>query len=147
MKVILLQDVAKIGRRFSVVDVPDGYALNKLIPQRLAEPATPANIKRVEARNQKMAASEANTAREFHEAVAALKDKTVELVADASAEGKLFQALKPQMIVDAVLEQTKIKLEEAWVHTATPVKTTGSHTVLLAEREEQGEFTINVVAK
>ena len=39
MKVILLQDVAKIGRRSEVVEVPDGYAQNKLIPKGMAQPA------------------------------------------------------------------------------------------------------------
>jgi ribosomal protein L9 len=47
MKVILLRDVAKIGKRFAIVDVPDGYALNKLIPSKDAEPATTNNIKRI----------------------------------------------------------------------------------------------------
>ena len=57
MKVILLQDVAKIGKRFETVDVPDGYALNMLIPKRMAEPATPENLKRVDARRTKAAAA------------------------------------------------------------------------------------------
>ena len=48
MKVILLKDVAKIGRRFEIKEVPDGYALNKLIPKNMAQFATPENIKRIE---------------------------------------------------------------------------------------------------
>ena len=48
MKVILLR-WAKIGRRYTVVEVPDGYALNKLIPKKkMAEQASPANLKKIE---------------------------------------------------------------------------------------------------
>ncbi len=47
MKVILLRDVAKIGKRYEVANVPDGFALNKLIPQGDAQAATPDNVKRV----------------------------------------------------------------------------------------------------
>ena len=47
MKVILLKDVAKIGRRHEVAEVPDGYALNMLIPKGLAKAGTPENIKKL----------------------------------------------------------------------------------------------------
>lgn len=147
MKVILTQDVAKIGRRFEVVEVSDGYALNKLIPQHLAEPATPANLKRVEARSKKQAETVAHVAEEFHAAVAALKETVVEVEAEANAEGKLFQAVKPEMIAEAASEKAGVTVEAGWVHTPTPVKTTGEHTVLLSAGEDQGEFTITIVSK
>ena len=46
MKVILLRDVAKIGKRFEVKEVPTGHALNFLIPKKLAEPATTEALRR-----------------------------------------------------------------------------------------------------
>ena len=146
MKVILTQDVAKIGRRFQVVEVPDGYALNKLIPRHLALPATAENLKRVEARNQKHADSVAHTNEEFHTAVAALKSAKVVVAAEANAEGKLFQAVKAEVIV-AAAGAVGCRIEPTWVHTATPIKTVGEHTVLLSLGNEQSEFTINVIAK
>ena len=62
MKVILLRDVAKIGRRFEIVEVPDGYALNKLIPKKDAEAATPANVKRIQQNKDRTNANKAETA-------------------------------------------------------------------------------------
>src|ERR1044072_880802 len=48
MKVILLDDVAKLGRRGEVRDVSDGYARNFLIPKKLALSATAGNLKNLE---------------------------------------------------------------------------------------------------
>ena len=59
MKVILLQDVAKIGRRFDIVEVPSGYGMNKLIPQGMAKPATPENVKAINAQSAKTEADRA----------------------------------------------------------------------------------------
>jgi LSU ribosomal protein L9P len=50
MKVVLMQDVPKLGTKFQVVEVSDGYARNYLIPRGLAQPATPALLKEVEKR-------------------------------------------------------------------------------------------------
>lgn len=44
MKVIFLQDVKGRGKRFEVREVPDGYALNLLLPKKLALPHTPQNL-------------------------------------------------------------------------------------------------------
>lgn len=147
MKVILLQDVAKIGRRSQVVDVPDGYALNKLIPKKQAEPATPANLKRIEAIVNKHAAVAADTVSAFKAVCAALKDKKIPVAADANAEGKLFQGLKPQIIAEAIKQETGQAVSESWIHTATPIKTLGEHTVLLSHGSDQGECVIAVTNK
>jgi large subunit ribosomal protein L9 len=48
MKVILLKDVAKMGKKNDIKNVSDGHALNFLIPQGLVEVATPKSLKKVE---------------------------------------------------------------------------------------------------
>ena len=48
MKVILLDDIPKLGRRGEVRDVAEGYARNYLLPHRLVLPASPQNLKQIE---------------------------------------------------------------------------------------------------
>ena len=52
MKIILLKDVAKVGRKFDLKEVSDGYAANLLIPRGLAVVATNDAIKRMESSEQ-----------------------------------------------------------------------------------------------
>ena len=52
MKVILLEDVAKVGRRYEVVTVSTGFARNYLLPRGLAQSATPAALKELEKNHQ-----------------------------------------------------------------------------------------------
>ena len=46
MKIILLQDVPKVGKKWEVKNVADGFAQNALIPKKLAEVATPSALAR-----------------------------------------------------------------------------------------------------
>jgi len=102
MKVILLRDVAKLGKRGSVIEVPDGYALNKLVPQKMAQPATPENLKRVVAQATQTAAHAASDAASLKAALEALKTTGVTITVDANAQDHLFKAVKVLDIAKAV---------------------------------------------
>ena len=70
MKVILQKDVPKIGRKYEVKDVPDGYAQNFLLPRKLALRATPDSLRRLEQNKSKHALDLAASATAFKEALA-----------------------------------------------------------------------------
>lgn len=146
MKVILLQDVAKIGRRFEVVEVPHGYALNKLIPQKLAKEATEVNMKNVNARAEKIASENAAADETFKKAIAALDGKEITVSAEANENGHLFEAMKRERIVEALKAMNAIVTPEQ-IHIGTPIKSIGAHTVDLISGTERGEVTVQVVAK
>jgi len=143
MKVILLQDVARIGRQFEIKEVPDGHALNFLIPKKLAEPATPANIKRVEARTGKKHAEAEASQETFLATRSQLKEATVIMTVTANEEGKLFKGLKTDDIASAVSEQVGT-LSAAQVVLKDPIKEVGEHTVTIASGGEEGTFTLKV---
>src|SRR6266478_6006360 len=110
MRVILLDDVSKVGRRGEVRDVSDGYARNYLIPKKLALSATAGNLKNLE---QIKTQQDAKAGRVKGEAEA-LRERIEALVYEerrqASEEGKLFGSVTAQDIVE-FLERHGIKVE------------------------------------
>lgn len=147
MKVILLKDVAKIGRRFEVVVVPDGFALNKLIPKNMAKAATPENLKRIQNLSSKMEHDKKVESAAFIEAVKTLKEVQVPVAVDANPEGTMFQALKADAIVAAVAEATSLTIDVEDLVMETPIKSLGEHVVKLVSGDVHGELTLHVIAK
>ncbi len=147
MKVILLKDVAKIGRRFDVVEVSDGYALNKLIPKNLAQAATGENLKRLQNVSAKVEKDRQDQESNFKETLAALKDIEVVIPVDANNEGRMFQALKAEAIVEAVTAATGHEVSAEHFIMKTPIKTTGEHVVEVASGALHGTVTLSVVQR
>ncbi len=145
MKVILLRDVAKLGLRHSIVEVPDGYAQNKLIPQGLAKPATAQNIKAVKqvaSQNEAdVQAKEVNLATMLEK----LATETVIISAKANEQGHLFQAVKVDDIVKA-LGAKGFTVEPDTLNLAEPIKSLGITSVAAAYGQKKGELKIEVVA-
>ena len=146
MKVILLQDVAKIGRRNEVVDVPNGYAMNQLIPSKKAEPATPANMKKISKVHADMAANASNMEVVFNTAKEALAAETLEIPAEMNEQEHLFQAVNDADVV-AAAEAKGIAITSSMVGFPEVVKSSGEHTVTLQHGAHSAPFTINVVKK
>ena len=144
MKVILLDDVAKVGRRGEVRDVSDGYARNFLIPKKLALTATAGNLKNLDhiKTQQDAKAGRIKTGAE------ALRDRIEAHVYEerrqASEEGKLFGSVTAQDIVD-FLERSQIRVERRRVHLDEPIKTLGESTVTVRVHPEVvAQLRVNV---
>jgi large subunit ribosomal protein L9 len=124
MKIILLDDVQKLGRRGEVRDVSDGYARNFLIPKKLALSATAGNLKNLE-HIKKQANAKADRIKGDAEA---LRDRidalTYEERRQASEEGKLFGSVTSQDIA-AFLEQHKLAVDRKRVQLDEPIKALG----------------------
>lgn len=147
MKVILLKDVAKIGRRFDVVDVPDGFALNKLIPQGLAQNASPENMKRLQNLSAKVSHDREVSESSFRDALAACKDVEIRVEVEANNEGRMFQALKAEAIIEAIKQATGHELGAEHLVIKTPIKSVGEHQIDAVSGSVQGQITLLVEAK
>jgi len=147
MKVILLQDVAKIGRRGEVVEVPTGYAQNKLIPKSMAKPATPANLKRTHALQAQAVTAQIDTETAFAAMAAQLKDVVITVTAEANEKGHLFQAVKPDDIVTAAAAQHIIVPVDS-IALQKPIKDVGVHDVVLNQSAAlRATLHLEVIAK
>jgi large subunit ribosomal protein L9 len=128
MKIILLDDVAALGRRGDVRDVADGYARNYLLPQKLALHATAANLKnlegikaRHESRTNKLKA-DAETQAQLIEALHFIQAR------QASDEARLFGSVG-RADVAAFLAQNGVEVERRRIALDEPIKTLGEFSV------------------
>ena len=128
MKVILLDDVAKVGRRGEVRDVSDGYARNFLIPKKLALSASAGNMKNLE-HIKVQANAKADRVKNDAEALRQrIEGLTLEERRQASEEGKLFGSVTSQDLVD-FLDKHGVKVERRRVQLDEPIKTLGESSV------------------
>lgn len=146
MKVILLRDVAKIGKRFEIVDVPDGYALNKLIPAKDAEAATPINIKRINQNKERLLTNKNELLKIVQEAVDKIISEPLTIAMEANEQGHLFQAVHAKDIVESA-KKRDLKLSEDFVIINEPIKTVGDHQVKIKLQDFNTQIIIKVVAK
>ena len=119
MKVILLQDVAKVGKKGEVVDAKMGHARNFLIPNGLAVEATKANLKKLElqkANAQEEAAYQLSQAESIQRD---LEDKVITITTKAGNGGRLFGTITNKEVAEAIeaayhlaIDRRKIVLEE-----------------------------------
>lgn len=143
MKVILLQDVAKIGRKGTVVEVPDGQAQNLLIPRKLAKPATSINLKEVKAVAANKEKAEASAEEKFFAVRKAVAATPIIITGHKHDNGHLFAAIKPEDIVVAARGQG-ILLEKEMFLIESPIKSLGEHRAVLTHGTHHADFIIKV---
>ena len=128
MKVILLDDVTKVGRRGEVREVSDGYARNFLIPKRLALSATAGNLKNLEFIKQQQEAKADRVKADAESLRARIEALAYEERRQASEEGKLFGSVTAQDIAD-FLAARGIKLDRKRITLDEPIKALGEFSV------------------
>lgn len=127
MKVILLQDVPKVGKKDQILEVKEGYAHNFLFKKKLAIEATEGNIKEVK-RQEKIRADKAAEVKA--EAVALgekLKEMTVVIQTKCGAGGKLFGAVTNKEIAEQLEKQHGIKVDKRKIDLDENIKTLGTY--------------------
>ncbi|WP_244834139.1 50S ribosomal protein L9 [Clostridium sp. BJN0001] len=112
MKVILLKDVKKIGKKGEVINTSDGYARNFLFPRKLAQEATDSNLhilnnKIANDRKQKLAELE-----EAQKLAAELKGKSVTIKAKTGENGKLFGAITSKDVAELIKKNYKVDVDK-----------------------------------
>ena len=125
MKVILLQDVRKLGKKGDIVKVADGYGQNYLIKNKLAVLETNATLKVVE--NEKQLAHEEDLKRQddAKQLAKRLEDITLEFSLKSGKDGKTFGSVSTKQIVEQLREKYDIKIDKRKFIDAHPIGALG----------------------
>jgi large subunit ribosomal protein L9 len=148
MKVVLRDDVEKLGQKGDVVDVADGYARNYLVPRGLAISAGDGVVRQAEAMRRNRSAREQRD-REAAQALATrLTGRTLSVPARAGEGGKLFGSITAADIVAAAQSQFGVEIDRRRLGLDEPLKELG--TVELPVRlhaDVVATLTVDVVAQ
>ena len=102
MKIILKKEVTKVGEADEVVEVKAGYALNYLVPQGYAIVATESALKQHEETLRQRAHKEAKLVADAEALAAKLSAQTVKIAAKVGENGKLYGAVTPAAVAEAL---------------------------------------------
>jgi len=129
MKVVLREDVDKLGLRGEVVDVARGYARNFLLPRKLAEPATPSRVKELEKVNARRALNEAQSFEQAQEIAQRLGQAELRFDVKAGENGVLFGSVTQTQLADAIWDKLKVRVDRRKIGMDEPLKRIGRYQV------------------
>jgi len=147
MKIILLQDVAKVGKKYDTKSVSDGHALNLLIPKGLAIVANPEAIKKIE--KLKAADTEHKKVQEdlLLMNLKSIDGVTLEMSEKANEKGHLFAGIHKDEIIAAMNTQKHINLLPEFIILEKPIKEVGEHSVEIKIKDKKAILKLSIKAR
>ena len=144
MKVILLKDVDKIGKKFEVKEVKSGYARNFLIPQGLAKPATEEVLIWLETQKEIEEKKAEDGLKKVQEVASSIDDQEVIIPVKIGDEGQLFESVNAQKIADK-LKEAGFDIKKTQIELAEPIKDPGEYPIKIKfEHNLEAEITVIV---
>jgi large subunit ribosomal protein L9 len=147
MKIILLKDVPKVGKRYDIKDVAEGFALNMLIPRKLAALATPQAIKTIEDTKRKDMAEKQIQEDLLAKNLQTIKGINITLKERANEKGHLFAGVTREVLAAEILKLTRLNLDPQSIVLDKPIKEVGEHTITVEAMGKKAEFTLNIQAE
>ncbi len=148
MKIVLREDVEKLGRKGDLLEVADGYARNYLVPRGLAIVATKGVVQQASSMRRNRQIRDDRDKEAAQELATRLTLSPVQVTARAGEGGKLFGSVTSADIAAAVKNQTKVELDRRKITLAEPLKELGSAEVpVQLHTEVTATLVIEVVAE
>ncbi len=131
MKILLTEDVKKLGKKGEIVEVSDGYGKNYILPKKLGIEASKAvmnewNIKKSSEMHRKQ-----QEEAEAKKQAADLKGKQVVIRTKAGEGGRLFGSITTKDVAEAMEAQLKLKIDKKKIQLPDTIKSIGTYTITL----------------
>lgn len=144
MKVILLKDVAKLGRKYDTKEVSSGYALNLLIPKGIAIAATPDALKRTESERKKNEGERKVQEQLMLKNLSDLDGVSITIEGKANEKGHLFAGIHKEQVSQELVKQTKLQIDPSAIIIEHPIKEVGEHMIEVQAEGKKASFKLIV---
>jgi len=146
MKVVLTQEVSRLGAPGDVVEVADGYARNFLLPRKFAIAATRGALKQVDTIRRTRELREVRNVEQAQDIAKRLSTLTIRVSSKAGDGGRLFGQVTPAAVAEAIAKAGGPKVDRKRLQFEAPIKSLGTHTVRLRlHADVDAPFTIDVI--
>ena len=125
MRVIFLKDVPRVGKKYDIKEVPDGYAVNFLLPRKLAETATVKAVALLEQKKKNIEIEREVQNDLLIKNLEEIKNKTITIKAKADEKGHLFSAIHEKTLVEEMGRQHHAQIAEEFIVLEKPIKSIG----------------------
>lgn len=148
MKVLLLQDVKKLGKQGEIVEVSDGYAKNYIIPKKLGKEANNAVLNEF---NLKKGAEANRKEKERAEAIAnaeKISKLTVTIREKAGADGRLFGSVTSKDLMEELKKQHDVAIDRKKILLKDPIRAVGNYSVdIHLHKDATAHLTVQILPK
>ena len=127
MEIILLKNIEKVGRKFEIVKVKNGYGRNYLIPEGLAIIANDTNRNNLDSYKRQEAAKLEAMVDHFREIAAKINGKTLQVAAKCGVSGKIFGSVTTLQISKLLQEQFDVEVDRRDILMPENVKMIGTY--------------------
>ncbi|MBL6799289.1 MAG: 50S ribosomal protein L9 [Candidatus Pelagibacter bacterium] len=146
MKVILLENLRRIGSIGEIIDVKRGFARNFLISNKKALYASKENIAEVEKIKTELGKKDAEKKKEAQKISEQINGKEYEIKKLSTENKELYGSVKPTEISKILLESDKLDIKPSMIQPVTEIKSLGKFKVkIILHSQVDSEITINVV--
>ncbi len=144
MKIILNQDIPKVGKKYDVKNVADGYALNFLIPRGLAMAATVGALKKLEIAKVQLTVEKKVQEDLLLKNLKSLDGAKIEIAEKANDKGHLFAGLHKEQIIPEIKKQTGLDVLPEFLVLDRPIKETGEQMIEVKVQDKTAKFVVIV---
>lgn len=146
MKVILLKDVPKVGKKYDIKNVAEGYALNLLIPKGLAQIATAQSEKNIEVMKQKDMVEKKVQGELLLKNLEVVKTLVLNIKEKANDKGHLFAGITKERLVEEIIKTARLNLDIDSIKLDKPIKEVGEHEVMVEVLGKSAKFKVVIEA-
>ena len=145
MRVILLQDIENVGKKYEIKEVKNGYARNFLIPKGLVKPATKESLKWVKVQKEIEIKKSEEALKKAQEMASAIDGQEISISVKIGEEGQLFESITDQKIFEK-LKELGFEIKKSQIDLPEPIKELGEFPVKIKfEHNLEAEIKVIIV--